>query len=347
MKKFGIKQLPIQRKTRSFTLFLISTVILVSFTMTAITYQTPETSTTSVVTYPYTQQGLFDFTIFLKNNTVYNNKSFIKPEQEIIFRKMIDSMQGSYEYTFQANKSTTFDGKYQIESVLKTNLWKKTYTTVSQQHFSTSNKTLHFTFNFPVNLNNYENVIQEINEEIDIRAQDPKLIITFNIFITAETPKDTIHETFSQSVNLSIGDSILEFSKNLSQTEKNHLTEDKEVINQSVKDNKIIWSLVTTISIISLVILIAFSRNNDSNDEKRNFIKKLKKKYDQWIIEIDTLPRNVQYSEKIEVNSIEDINKLGEDLGKPLLYYKSKHQKETKHSFLIIDGSTVYEYNLE
>ena len=46
------------------------------------------------------------------------------------------------------------------------------------------------------------------------------------------------------------------------------------------------------------------------------------------------------------MKSIEDLITVGEELGKPILYYKTFSGAEEKHIFYIIDNLILYEYIL-
>jgi len=71
-------------------------------------------------------------------------------------------------------------------------------------------------------------------------------------------------------------------------------------------------------------------------------VSKIMKKYGDWIAQIHQQP-NVIDIQRISTVSIEDLVKLSEELGKPILHFISA-DKPSKHTFYVIDGSIVYEF---
>ena len=61
------------------------------------------------------------------------------------------------------------------------------------------------------------------------------------------------------------------------------------------------------------------------------------------MVEVNKPPKRTLGSENIEVKSLEDLIKISEELGKPVIYYNDG----TKHNFYILDESVQYQYILE
>ena len=74
-------------------------------------------------------------------------------------------------------------------------------------------------------------------------------------------------------------------------------------------------------------------------------VKKIRKKYDEWIVETEKRPM-VKGAEVIPMKSLEDLVKISEELGKPVIYYKSPPDLEEKHTFYVLDETVHYEYVL-
>ena len=75
-------------------------------------------------------------------------------------------------------------------------------------------------------------------------------------------------------------------------------------------------------------------------------IKKITKKYGEWIVEVEKPPKRALRAEVISIKTLGDLIKISEELGKPVLHYVSSGKK-TKHAFYVIDESLRYEHFLE
>lgn len=60
----------------------------------------------------YSQNGNFDYIIYLKNNTVYDGRKTIKPQDKLAaFRNIVDHITGSFTYFFYSSKSASIKGE--------------------------------------------------------------------------------------------------------------------------------------------------------------------------------------------------------------------------------------------
>ena len=186
MIQLKVKKIQVKKQMRTPVLMLLLVFIIISTGIMVRSYQASETTTDQVVSYSFTQQGLFDFTVFLTNNTVYNS-SVITPQQEQVFKKLVDTIEGSFQYQYTGSENEEISGRYQFLIFLETDHWEKKYVLIPEQYFSFYGKTSSFNFSFPINLSFYERIIDEITSEVGLRAQNPTLRITCDIVLSSET----------------------------------------------------------------------------------------------------------------------------------------------------------------
>jgi hypothetical protein len=105
-----------------------------------------------------------------------------------------------------------------------------------------------------------------------------------------------------------------------------------------------VWS-ASSIAFIAIIIGFALITGNvtEKLDKTEKLVNKIKKKYGEWMVEVNKPPKRTLGSENIEVKSLEDLIKISEELGKPVIYYNDG----TKHNFYILDESVQYQYILE
>lgn len=346
MKKIEFKKIKLQKNIRIGVIALLCIILLFSIITAAGAYQDSTTTSETVVTYSYTQNGVFDFTVNLKSNSVYN-KTSIKPGQETIFKSIVDDISGSFIYNYWGDEAAETTGEYYLTAQVKTDLWEKNYVIISRSNFSSNEKTASFNFVFPVNLTFYETIIAEIDEEIGIKASSPTLTIKCNIVVSSQTSKGYIYDSFSPYINVSLGGNIIEFGGDLSQYTTGIRTGEEEVFLQSVIDNRNTWS-ASSILFIAIIVGFALITGNvaEKYDKTENLVNKIKKKYGEWMVEVNKPPKRTPGSENIGVKSIEDLIKISEEIGKPVIHHISSSGRNAKHTFYVFDESIIYEYSL-
>ena len=317
-------------------------ILLFSIFTAAGAYQESTTTDKTVITYLYTQSGLFDFIIDLKNNFIYD-KTSIKPGQETIFKNIVDDINGMFIYNYYGNESAKTTGEYYLTAQLKTDLWQKNYVIIPKSNFSSNEKTASFNFVFPVNLTFYENIISKIDGEIGMKAKNPTLNIKCNIVVSSQTSKGFIYDSFSHSINVSIDSSIIEFGGELSQYDTGSLTTSEEMFLQSVVDKRNTWAS-TSIVFIAILIGFVFVTENitEKYDKTQKLVNKIKKKYGEWIVDVDNIPQMDQ-TKIIIVKQFDDLVKISEETSNPILCNESKDF----HKFYVLTENFCYTYELK
>ena len=72
-------------------------------------------------------------------------------------------------------------------------------------------------------------------------------------------------------------------------------------------------------------------------------IKKIQKKYRDWIVEVEEAPKRSVSVDLVSTKSLEDLVKLSEELGKPIIHYVSN---EKTHTFYVLDEAIHYQHKL-
>ena len=72
-------------------------------------------------------------------------------------------------------------------------------------------------------------------------------------------------------------------------------------------------------------------------------IKRIFKKYGEWIIEIEENQLNISQNQKIiTIKNIEDLYKISENLGKPILSYHNKNE----YIYFVNEDTILYKFIL-
>jgi len=286
----------------------------------------------------YSHQGRFDYIVHLKNNTVYET-AVLFPGQATIFKKITDHIDASFSYRFDIGCSATIKGSYKLIFRLQTDDWSKDYIIVPKTNFDTNN----FNINFQINTSTYENIVKTINDETGVQAQKPRLNITCEITINAQTSQGNIYETFTPKLSIPLGGNTIEINNDLVQSKTGSLQTTIQVPASNEKQgnsNSLVSAAIFFIPIIPIAVLTQNDYTKPSETEKQ--VEKIKKKYGEWIVEVNKPPKAPLGAETVYTKSIDDLIKISEELGKPLIYYLSTLEKA--HTFYVLDQTVHYVY---
>ena len=352
MEKINIKKLkhlPIKKKTiqtnlRIAVIAILGIIVIVSAYGAYATYQQPTTTEESVPIIEYAHTGTFNYIVYLKDNTVYNT-SILYPGQGNIFKKITDYINTSLAYRFFCDQPADIDGTYELIAQIQTDMWEKEYVIIPQSAFSSTNsKQASFNADFSINHTSFEDIVYQINDETGVTAQDTTLIMKFDIDITAETTNGVISESFTPSLNVSLGGNIIEIKGDLSQYSSGVLEETEEIVQPGSIEQSISWGLTSIVFLIILAVFLMFIKSDEAafgKTDKR--MRKILKKYGEWIVETEKLP-TIEDAKIVPMKSLDDLVKISEELGKPIIYVTS--DKDKKHTFYVFDEAMSYQYIL-
>ena len=320
--------------------------------------------------------GKFDYTINLKTNSIYDTNTLkppaaplttvppsfdlaakpavttavapavLKPGQTA-FINLIDKMTVNFGYQFAADKpvnnlKTTVD----IVAVLEApQSWSKTFPLLS------TSRSGNIAVNFPVDLSGYTQLLSSIRTETGTSPDTYNVTVTANIHTTGSTQFGPIDETYSPAMKGTVKNNVLTWDKELTAAKAGAIKQTATVNNPAkilgltipvARTLFVVLSCIFAFFLLGLAVFY-FMHRGPAPSEFEQKLQKIKKTYGPRIAE-----SNGDLSEKSEVsvsmNSIEDLIKIADELGKPVVHQIGPSGKV--HLYYVIDGGTRYQYSL-
>ncbi len=331
------------QKTVRMTMFLVlGLIFILSLFNVNAAYQEPDSIKQSKFNYSYTKEGDFDYTIYLKNNTIYDNKTVLPPGGKA-FRKIVDHIECNFTYTFTISEPAEIVGTYELVCLLQTDIWTKTYTFVPKKEFSTTGTRTSFTLSFPIDYELYEGILDNIDTETGVGAANPQLIIQCNIKGKVKTEENSINQDYSPSINIPLNSNIIELNEPLTNRISFSDTDVDIIDKPEVEKERAKWSNVSILCLV-LIFVGAIVTKNDAGDITKTdrMVNRIIRKYGEWIVEIDRLPKRPIGAEIIKMKTLDDLIKTSEELGKPIIHYSSN--VDNTHMFYVLDNNIHYEH---
>ena len=342
--KKPLKRIKMHRELRLSIVTLLVIIIIASSYSAYSASQEPTTIEKIVPTYIYTHKGIWDYQVYIKDNSLYDT-NVLGPGDGKNFKKLIEHINMSFSYEFLANQKSTIHGSYKITAEIQTSLWSKEFIITPTTHFNSSINQAKFTDKFPLNITIYEDFIFNVNSETGSSAGDSKLVIKCTVSLSAKTAEEKIDDTFSRSLQIALRSEIVNIDGTLVSTQPGSIEKTEKVYQPGVTTQTNNW---TSSSIIITLICAGFVIVTKSDLEAQKLmtrqIKKIQKKFGEWIVEVEKLPKRGVGVELVSTKSMDDLVKISEELGKPIIYYTSD-KKET-HTFYVIDEAIHYKYTL-
>lgn len=309
---------------------------------TILAYQEPITTEEKNTVLTYSGNSQFNYLTTMINNTVYN-KTLLRPGEGIIFKQIVDNITGTHQYQFQISQSATISSTYSLKAIVQTDLWTKTYTLIPTTNSESTGTRMTLTESFPIDFRFYDSILTTINEETGINAPNPILLIQASITVSAKTSEYTIFESFNPEITMSLNQKTIEFSDLLSLSKSGSKTETLTINHPEVIETRQARMYTTIASVLILVSYLALTKMKPSEKtilEKE--LDKIQKKYGEWLVTADSNPVD-PLSKTITIKTMEELSRISEDLGKPMIHYQ---KNGTKNLFIVIDDAHIYQHEL-
>jgi hypothetical protein len=256
-------------------------------------------------------------------------------------------METSYYYDFRASRPLTgLTEEVTVTATLESpDIWSKSFVLVPS-----TRETGDFKIDFPIDIVYLNELLNNIRTETGTGGEGYNLAIEAFVHLTAQTDYGPIDEVFSQTLSTELGGGTLEWNEDLSATQEGAITATSIIPNS----NRYLGLSVSGVKTTSLTLLLIFLAvfvvslvfyQKTKPAELPLFEKEalaISKKYADRIATASS--QTPVASEKIiALDSIEDLVKVADELGKPIMY-QPPINSEKQHTYYVIDGATQYQY---
>jgi len=303
-------------------------------------HRLPSERTKFVELYRYGHVGTFDYSVELKPNILYN-KTTVGPG-EAIYLNLAQTMDIRFVYEFNCTRPAEVSGSYSVHMYLELpEQWTKRFTLVSVVPFNSEG----FSFSHQLNITSINELIHAIERETATRAPAYNLTITPVIHVSARVGGDLIEEDFSPSMVITFAGSRLTV-EGLEHSQPKIVGETK--VEPAPWDLYGIPILVSHLRYLSYAALAGFSvaivwAAYYKRAEPKSVAERIRKKYGELIADLREAPPQAKTQTVIQIASIEDLVKIAESQGKPILHSK----REQTHIFYVLDANIRYEFTAE
>ncbi len=266
-----------------------------------------------------------------------------------IFVRLLEKLEASFNYELSANPAFTNLSKIvEIEAELQAgNVWSKTITLVPSTNAAGP-------IPFEIDYAGLMGLMDGIREETGASAESYNLIIRAIVQVSGDTPYGKVRETFSPYLTASNQGGLLVWQGALQQAKSGKI--DKEIVTSHKRSIlglsgtpllaiSLVLGLIFLGLFIFLTILYLKNQQKIRISAAARQVQDYQKRYAGRITEAVA---GIMHDDnaRVAVDSMADLVKVADELGKPIIHLASRADGTTTHRYQVYDTAVNYTYQL-
>lgn len=345
-----VKRFSMNKSLRNLLLILSAAAFLFCTYMIFITQKYQKYTEVKRSVYSYSNKSNVNYEVVLIPNNIYTQKSI--EEGSVYITKLIDYINASFKYEFNGEKNAQINGKYNIVAVLEGFLpgdsinkaiWSKEYVLQPDTLIKGEDKRVYVEAKTPINIKSYFAFIEAVNQTAEINFVT-KLSIKWNVSMEAKTDKGIIKENLSPTMEIPLGSKYFQVGGTLSEERLGNIEETMQIVSPFYNRKLVIYSVASGIGFISLLFLLLLTSQKailtTLDKRRRQIFKEHGARLAGICSDMTSLSKFI-----IEVLSIDDLVKIADDMGRPILYKNNTNEREI-NNFYVADGEKIYMLNI-
>lgn len=293
--------------------------------------------------YKYSHNAKINYGVSLLPNNLYTQKNL--GEGGIYITELVDSINPKMKYEFSGNQQANIQGKYSItalfEGFIKNDkdkaLWKRKTILQPEKSFSVNDKKILLASSCNLSLKNYNEMVKNINDLYKFNCTS-RLTIIWSITVNANTKSGIVNETLDAAMEIPVNEKYFEIGGNLNNDKKGQITLTRKVLSPYYNEKITTAIIAGVICFLMMIFIIFFTAALPEIDELEKKTRQIFNNYADRLVGINSDMSSVQ-KEVINVSAIEDLVRIADELGKPILY---KTDDKEINNYLVLDNSTIY-----
>ena len=320
---------------------LIILISILSFLLYKEVYS-PRFKEEKVVLYGYQQKTNIDYKAVLKPNVLYEQES-IGPG-EVYISELIDHIQANFSYEFIGERAAELEGNYEIIAELQgavkegettKTIWKKAFVLLPKQTFQVKDKTLSLKGNTILRLEEYNNFVKTVNESSKVNAP-VSFTVSMNVNIKANTDKGVVEEKLSPKMVIPLNTNYFSIDSQLTEEKPGQIEETKQVPIPVNQTKVIVYGVMIGLLVILGIFIIFFTEIKAPVDPRQKKLKQIFKKHGNRLVALNDEPA-ITYETYSKVKSIDDLVRIADELGKPIMYQYRPNPKDITQFYILDD----------
>lgn len=299
--------------------------------------------------YEYSNKATANYKVHLKPNNLY--KGTTMEEGQMYITEFVDQISTNFNYNLTGESPAEITGKYSVsaqvsgfinEGEKKINVWVKDFPLIVNKNIISSDGTLTIKENIKLNLNEYNTFVTEIKEASKLTVQSV-LTLKMDVEVKGTTEKGTFEEMVSPNLTIPLNVSMFEISGNSNVDNPGSI--DETIMVQLPVDKKqvILYGVILGILCVLAIFMLVFTKGITAIDPLEKELKKIIKKHGDRLV---ALIYDIDVTSNRSVRSFEDLVRISDEMGKPILYKYNENFREIE-KFYVTNEDEIYMFDLK
>ena len=300
--------------------------------------------------YAYNNKSSVNYEVFLKPNNLYEGNSV--DEGQVYITEFVDYIKTNFNYEFSGERDADLKGKYDIVATVEgftgegekfKSIWEKDYIIVKEKKFDIKGTTGTIKEEIVLNIKPYNNFVEEMKEIAKINSQ-AMVTVAMNINLEGRTDKGNLEEIIRPSLIIPLNTPMFEIGGDLNIDEPGAIEETIQVEIPVNSKFVILNAIIISILSLILILMIFFVKIAPNKNPHERLLKVIFKKHGDRLVALnsDLIINDARTS---NVKSIDDLVRIADEIGKPILYKYSDNYEEI-NKFYVSNEEQVYLLNI-
>jgi hypothetical protein len=316
-------------------------------------YSVPAEKTISDEYYHYRHKAELDYTVQMLANGVFSEES-LNPGS-VYITELTDYITVNFQYNFSGEQIADIKGSYRITAELialmaqdreDQLLWQKSFDLIPRQSFAASDREIVLQETFIVPFAEYRELTGQISDEIKISPAALNLVIKCDLNLAAETGGDVIRENLAPTMKIPLKGNTFTVDGNLAEEAEGSLVKAsiEPVALVIMARTTLPWAALLIALTLVVFLILTIPADRKVSPREREVYRILKMHKDQVIKTAGKLPLIPEKT--VEVESIDDLMRLADEVGKPVLYTELIDELKRDHCFMVFTAELVFLYQI-
>jgi len=314
-------------------------------------YSAPAEKTIVNEDYHYWHKAELDYAVQLLPNSVFS-EGLLNPGR-VYVTELTDFITVNFIYRFSGERKADIRGNYRVTAELVALmaqdredqlLWEKKFDLIPRQSIAVDDREVYLQETFIIPFAEYQELIGQIHNEIKVSPAVINLVVRCDLNLTAETGSDVIGENLAPTMIIPMKGNTFTVDGNLTEETEGSLvnTRIEPVVPVRIARTILPVAAILTVVILVVFLMLTFPADVEINPREMEISRILKMHKDQIIKTTGKLPLIPEKS--VKVDSIEELMKLADEVGRPVLYTKLIDEAKWEHGFMVYTQELVYMY---
>lgn len=346
----NIKHILIRKHIRLSIICMLVAALLGAGVFLIISERNPKYIDQKVPAYSYTNKADVTYEIFMLPNDIFSEESY--GPGRIYITSLVDHIDTALKYHFIGEKPADISGKYSVTAALEgfipgeksgTAIWQKQYSLMPETSFNTTDQRLVIEEKIPVRLSDYSEYLDMVKKTLKF-GFSMRLVIRWNIFTEVKTEEGSKKETIMPVMEIPVSKEYFEVAGELSQENKGAIEKTEKIISPVYEKIKAACWIVEALCAVLLLLMLIFTKPYTINSPLQKKLKQVFKSHGSRMVGLGS-ETTINADEFIEISSMEDLVKIADDVGRPIMYRKSSNPEDIYY-FYVIEENNIYVFDI-